>query len=338
MNSPELLIYLKQNPFVVAPMAAITDNAFRSFMKDLGAGIVVTELISATGIKYRSEKTMEMLKFEKNQHPIGIQIFGEDAEIMAEAAQIAQQSGADFVDINFGCPVPKVTKKGGGSAALKDLPNLTNIIHSVRNSIQIPLTIKIRTGWDQASRNADEVCNIAYNEGVTWVAIHGRTRAQGYEGLADWDYIAEVKSKSKIAVLGNGDVVTPEQAVQKLATTSCDGVLIGRGVLKNPQIIKQAKALWTKQDLAPLGLDAVYKILYNRLKQHCSARILDIQLKKLSLWLSTGFPNASQFRKNIFQLTDTQQVYESTLSYFEDCQSMVRSNPDNQGFLMGGHG
>jgi nifR3 family TIM-barrel protein len=338
MNSVELLSYLKQNPFVVAPMAAITDNAFRSFMKDLGAGIVVTELISATGIKYRSEKTMEMLKFEKNQHPLGIQIFGEDAQTMSLAAQIAEQTGADFIDINFGCPVPKVTKKGGGSAALKDLPNLTKIIQNVKAAIKIPLTIKIRTGWDQPSRNADQVCNIAYNEGVTWVAIHGRTRAQGYEGFADWDYIAEVKSKTKVAVLGNGDVVTPQQAVGKLASTKCDGILIGRGVLKNPQIIKQAQALWAAQDLTSLALEEVFEKLYWRLQQHCAPRILDIQLKKLSLWLSTGFPNASQFRRQIYQLEDTQKVYETTINYFKECQPAVRANPDNQGFLMGGHG
>jgi tRNA-dihydrouridine synthase B len=338
MDSVKLLSYLQENPFVVAPMAAITDNAFRSFMKDQGAGIVVTELISATAIKYGSEKTLQMLQFEPNQHPLGIQIFGEDPEIMAYAAQVAQDKGADFIDINFGCPVPKVTKKGGGSAALKDLPHLTKIISAVKNAISIPLTIKIRTGWDQGSRNADQVCNIAYNEGVTWVAIHGRTRSQAYDGLADWDYIKQIKSQSKIAVLGNGDVVTANQAVQKLQQSGCDGILIGRGVLKNPQIIRQSLQLLKNSSADVLPMDQVIENLYLRLSKHCAPRIFNIQLKKLSIWFSTGYPNASQFRRQVFQLEDTQAVFDATISYFKSCNSQEQHNPDNQGFLMGGHG
>jgi nifR3 family TIM-barrel protein len=338
MDSVKLLSYLQENPFVVAPMAAITDNAFRSFMKDQGAGIVVTELISATAIKYGSERTLQMLEFEPGQHPLGIQIFGEDPQIMAYAARVAQDKGADFVDINFGCPVPKVTKKGGGSAALKDLPLLTRIIAEVKSAISIPLTIKIRTGWDQGSRNADQVCSIAYNEGVTWVAIHGRTRSQSYDGLADWEYIRQVKSQSKIAVLGNGDVVTAGQAVEKLRSSGCDGILIGRGVLKNPQIIRQAKSLLRNSSAEILPMEQVIENLYLRLSKHCAPRIFNIQLKKLSIWFSTGYPNASQFRKQVFQLEDTQAVFDTTISYFKSCKSQEQHNPDNQGFLMGGHG
>ncbi|HEY1079257.1 MAG TPA: tRNA-dihydrouridine synthase, partial [Bdellovibrio sp.] len=180
---------LKTNPFVLAPMAGITDHAFRTFMKKLDTSVVVTELVSANGIEYKSERTMKLMSFDETQRPIGIQLFGEEPEVIARAAQVAEAEGCDFVDLNFGCPVPKVVKKGAGSAMLKDPVALQKVLAAVKGAIKIPLTIKIRTGWDANTRNAIEVCNIAYNEGVEWVAIHGRTRAQGYSGLADWDFI-----------------------------------------------------------------------------------------------------------------------------------------------------
>ena len=186
-----LLDALKQNPFVLAPMAGITDHAFRTFMKARKAGIVVTELISATGIQYKNDRSLKLMSYDETQRPVGIQLFGEEPEVMAEAAKFAQGKGADFIDLNFGCPVPKVTKKGAGSAILKDLPHMITMISTIKKAIDIPLTIKIRTGWDQSTRNADEVVKIAYEEGVTWVAIHGRTRAQGYSGLADWQRMSE---------------------------------------------------------------------------------------------------------------------------------------------------
>ncbi|PIS12003.1 MAG: tRNA dihydrouridine synthase DusB, partial [Bdellovibrio sp. CG10_big_fil_rev_8_21_14_0_10_47_8] len=246
-------------------MAGITDHAFRSFMKARGAGIVVTELVSAMGIEYKSDRTVKLMSFDETQRPVGIQLFGEDPEVMARAAQFAQEKGADFVDLNFGCPVPKVTKKGAGSAILKDLPQMAIMISTIKKAIQIPLTIKIRTGWDQETRNAEEVAHIAHNEGVAWVAIHGRTRAQAYAGLADWDYIAQVKSVSRVPILGNGDILTAKQAVLRLEQSGCDGVLIGRGCLKNPMIFADALALWRGENLnSTMSRDYVslYRHLY----------------------------------------------------------------------------
>lgn len=237
-----ILDYIKKNPLVLAPMAGITDSAFRSFMKEMGASIVVTELISATGTQYQSARTLKLMDFTPDQYPVGIQLFGEDPAIMAHAAQVAESRGCNFIDLNFGCPVPKVVKKGGGSAILRDLKALETMIRTVKSAIQIPLTIKIRTGWDQNSRNASEVTHIAYNEGVSWVAIHGRTRAQGYSGEADWDFIREVKAQSPLPILGNGDLNTPQMVEKRLKESGCDGVMIGRGCLKNPFIFQETLA------------------------------------------------------------------------------------------------
>ena len=336
-----LLETLKQNPFVLAPMAGITDHAFRTFMKARKAGIVVTELISASGIQYKSDRTLKIMSYDESQRPIGIQLFGEEPAIMADAAQFAEEKGADFIDLNFGCPVPKVTKKGAGSAILKDLPHMIEMISTIRKAIKIPLTIKIRTGWDQGTRNADEVLNIAYNEGVTWVAIHGRTRAQAYSGLADWDYIAEVKSRAKVPVLGNGDILTAKQAVLRLEQSGCDGVLIGRGCLKNPYIFADALALWSGDKLDST-IDRDYVNLYQQLHEvlvaHCDERILQIQLKKFAAWFATGYPGAAAFRKSIFQAKGTDEILAESLKFFREIQTLDQADTSEDGFLMGGHG
>lgn len=332
---------LKKNPFVLAPMAGITDHAFRTFIKARQAGVVVTELVSATGIEYKSERTLKLMSYDESQRPVGIQLFGEDPEIMAKSAKFAEEKGADFVDLNFGCPVPKVTKKGAGSAILKDLPHMVTMISTIKKAIRIPLTIKIRTGWDQDTRNADEVANIAHNEGVSWVAIHGRTRAQGYSGFADWDYIGEVKSKSKVPILGNGDILTAKQAVLRLEQSGCDGVLIGRGCLKNPYIFADALSHWRGDKLdSTLERDYVnlYKQLHEVLLAHCDERILQIQLKKFAAWFATGYPGAAAFRKSIFQAKSVEETLAAGLDFFNEIQTLNQEDTSQDGFLMGGHG
>ena len=310
-------------------------------MKARHAGVVVTELISATGIQYKNDRTLKLMSYDDSQRPIGIQLFGEEPEIMADAARFAQEKGADFIDLNFGCPVPKVTKKGGGSAILKDLPHMVELISTVKRAIDIPLTIKIRTGWDHTCRNTDEVLKIAYNEGVTWVAIHGRTRAQGYSGLADWDYIADVKSRSPLPVLGNGDIVTATGAVQRLRESGCDGVLIGRGCLKNPYIFADALAIW-RGDKLDSNIERDYVSLYTQLHKvllaHCDERILQIQLKKFAAWFATGYPGAAAFRRSIFQAKETEEILSESLGFFGGIQNVQQEVSSEDGFLMGGHG
>jgi tRNA-dihydrouridine synthase B len=332
---------LKQNPFVLAPMAGITDHAFRTFMKKRGASVVVTELVSANGIEYKSDRTLKLMSFDEIQRPIGIQLFGEDPEILARAARVSEEMGCDFIDLNFGCPVPKVVKKGAGSGMLRDLDLLTRVLHAVKNAVTIPVTIKIRTGWDANTRNALEVCHIAHNEGISWVAIHGRTRAQGYAGQADWDFIADIKAKTQIPILGNGDILTPRQAVQRLKESGCDGVLIGRGCLKNPHIFMDALSLW-KGEEADVSFQRDYANLFRDLSEavvaHCDEHITGIQLRKFAAWFSTGYPGASQFRKNLFQSKSNDEVMGLALDFFKNIETVEQADTSHEEFLMGGHG
>lgn len=339
-SNPTPLEALKTNPFVLAPMAGITDHAFRTFMKKLDTSVVVTELVSASGIEYKSERTLKLMSYDESQRPIGVQLFGEDPEIVARAAQVAEADGCDFVDLNFGCPVPKVVKKGAGSAMLKDPVALQKMLSTVKAAIKIPLTIKIRTGWDSQSRNAIEVCNIAYNEGIEWVAIHGRTRAQGYSGLADWDFITEIKANTKIPILGNGDILTPRQANLRLQQSGCDGVMIGRGCLKNPFIFMDALSLWRGE--TPKDVKRDYVSLFNSLKSevvaHCDEHITGIQLRKFAAWFSTGYPGAAQFRKNLFQSKSNDEVMAMAQDFFASIGNLDQEDQSQDEFLMGGHG
>lgn len=322
-------------------MAGITDHAFRSFMKALDAGVVVTELVSSHGIQYKSERTLSLMSYDETQRPLGIQLFGEEPEIVAHAAQVAEEAGADFIDLNFGCPVPKVVKKGAGSAMLKDLPAMRKMLSATVKAVKIPVTIKIRTGWDASLRNAIDVCKLAHDEGITWVAIHGRTRAQGYSGLADWDYITEVKAQSPLPVLGNGDIQSPQQAVTRLKNSGCDGVLIGRGCLKNPFIFFDAYRLWKGlpiRDREQRQFAKIFRRLFEYLDLYCEPHLVGIQLKKFAAWYSTGYPGASQFRKEIFQTQDVAQALEKTLSFFDAISTYDQEDTSHEEFLMGGHG
>ncbi len=337
----DLITHLKQNPFVLAPMAGITDYAFRNFMKQMGVGIVVSELVSATGIKFKSAKTMELLRFDDKQRPVGLQLFGEDPVQLGEAAKVIEDLGADFVDLNFGCPVPKVVKKGAGSALLKDLNALTGVLKAVRSAVSIPVTIKIRTGWCAQSRNADQVTHIAYNEGMSWVAIHGRTRAAAYTGLADWDYIKQVKAQSPLPVIGNGDIVTAEMAVERLKESDCDGVMIGRGCLKNPSIFLESLSLLRPDvvpDLIEQNMQTVFNNLYASLAAHCAEPILKIQLRKFAAWYSSGYPGSAQFRKSLFQTAAVEDIMSSANDYFSSLQFVKQEDTSQEAFLMGGHG
>lgn len=321
-------------------MAGITDHAFRSFMKELGTSVVVTELVSSAGIEYASKKTLDLMSFGEDQRPVGIQLFGEDPEMMGRAARFCQERGADFVDLNFGCPVPKVVKKGAGSAILKDLDALKIMLSTVKKAIDIPLTIKIRTGWDSTSRNAADVCHIAYNEGIEWVAIHGRTRAQGYDGQADWSYIAEVKAQVKVPILGNGDVLNPRRACMLMQETKVDGVMIGRGALKNPYIFRDALRLWNGE-AAPAGERRDFADLFRRLAFHlsrCDEHILQIQLRKFAAWFATGYAGAAAFRKAIFQSQSASETMDLALGFFEAISLAEQEDTSQEGFLMGGHG
>jgi nifR3 family TIM-barrel protein len=331
---------LKENPFILAPMAGITDNAFRNFAMEMSSSVVVSELVSASGIKYGSQQTFKLMKFDEMQRPVGIQLFGETPEVIAEGAKLVEEKGADFVDMNFGCPVNKVVKKGAGSAVLKDTKQLRDILRTVKSAINIPLTIKIRTGWTFETRNAVEVCQVAYDEGVEWVAIHGRDRKQAYTGKADWDYIAEVKAKSKLPIIGNGDILSAQQANEALQKAGVDGVMIGRGALKNPYIFEESLALYRGLTFDPQDRD--YMKAFGRLKYYlekeCDERILKIQIRKFASWFSAGYPGSASFRKSLFQTETVDEAMDLVNDFYESIKGILQEDTSGDGFLMGGHG
>lgn len=335
----DLISHIHQNPFLLAPMAGITDIAFRLFMLELGTSVVTTELVSANGLQYKNERTKRLMRISPKEHPVGIQIFGETLDALAFAAKECEQLGADFVDLNFGCPVNKVVKKGAGSAILKDLEQLQRVLSTVKGAVDIPVTIKIRTGWTCATKNAEEVCKIAYNEGITWVAIHGRSRSQAYTGKADWDYIKHVKASSPLPVIGNGDLTSSQISLKRLKESKCDAVMIGRGSLKNPWIFQES-LLKLNNENKTVSRDIIS--LVNRLREiygeFFDERIAMLQVKKFSSWFSSGFPGSAQFRKNLFSSKDPDELWRVITTYFEEIKEHTQADTSHEDFLMGGHG
>lgn len=229
-----------EKPLGVAPMAGMTDSAFRRLVKRQGGcGLVVSEMVSSEGLIRGIDRTLEYAEYTIEERPVSIQIFGGDPDTMAEAARIVEGMGADIVDVNMGCPVPKIAKHNAGCSLMKEPEHAASVIAAMTKAVKIPVTVKMRAGWNESSRNAPMLAKMVEEAGASAVTVHGRTAAQSYSGLADWDLVAEVASQLTIPVFGSGDCVTPEQVVAKLRS-GVEGVLVGRGVLRNPWILAQA--------------------------------------------------------------------------------------------------
>ena len=230
-------------PLFLAPMAGVTDYVFRQLCKDLGADVMITEFVSAEGIVKRDDRTRHYTEFSDSQRPLGVQLFGGNPESLAEAAKkIIDWKQPDFIDINFGCPVNKVVAKNGGSSLLKDCPLLGRIAASIVQAVPIPVTAKIRIGWDAQNINAPEVCHLLEDSGVAAIAIHGRTRSQGYSGFADWDVIARCASVVRVPVIGNGDIASGADVARRRAESGVRGVMIGRAAMAYPWVFREARA------------------------------------------------------------------------------------------------
>ncbi len=236
---------LKLNrPYALAPMAGMTDSAFRRLVKRRGGcGLVVTEMVSSEGLVRGIDRTLEYAEYTEEERPVSIQIFGGDPQKMADAAKIVEGMGADIVDINMGCPVPKIAKHNAGCSLMREPTRAARIVRSMVDAVRVPVTVKMRAGWDDDAINAPELAKRMEDSGAAAVAVHGRTARQSYKGVSDWDLIDRVAAGVEIPVFGSGDCVTPEQLVARIAGTRVDGVLVGRGALRNPWIFKQAEAL-----------------------------------------------------------------------------------------------
>jgi len=330
-----------EHPFILAPMAGITNSPFRRLMREYGSAVMVSELVSANGIEYASERTFDLLKFHESERPLGLQIFGEDEENLVKACQFVEKQGADFVDLNLGCPVPKVVKKGAGSAMCRNPPMLGKILEAMVKSVKIPVTIKIRTGWDAGTRNALEVVKVAADAGVNWVAIHGRTRAQGYSGDADWDFIGEVKAKSPLPIIGNGDICTPEQAVSRYRDYGVDAVLIGRGALRNPFLFEQSRALLEGREL-PLASAERFLELFGKQRKYLRETFNEkgalLHARKFLAWYSSGYPGSADFRKKVFHIPTEKELWDTSDAFFSVALRSRDMSYLSEPFLMGGHG
>ncbi|MEK9629671.1 MAG: tRNA-dihydrouridine synthase family protein [Nitrospinota bacterium] len=321
-----------RNAFWLAPMAGITDVCFRELMDEMNAGVLISELVSAKGVFYNSEKTRKMMRVHPNGKSItGIQLFGESAEDIVQASELVESIGADFIDINLGCPVKKVVKKGCGAALLRDPSHLENFLATIKKGIRLPLTVKMRTGWNEEELTIHECVKAAYNSGCEWVAIHGRTRAQGYEGKADWNLIAEVKEQAKLPIIGNGDIRNSEQARKRLEESKVDAVMIGRGALRNPGIFNECIGLDTKSSC--LEIIRRYR---KSLQEYYDTRFALIMLRKFSAWLAFGNPGAAKFRKSMFECLTTGEVMEKVEEFFQN--NIPLKFDDDEEFMMGGHG
>jgi tRNA-dihydrouridine synthase B len=308
-------------PLVLAPVAGHTDSVFRRAIKDLGGcGLVVSELVSTEGMTRHNARMSHLTHFVESERPISIQIFGSDSRRMAESAAMVEEMGADIVDINAGCPVKKVVKQGGGSNLLRDLPLLENIIKEVRKAIRVPLTIKIRSGWDRNSINAVEVMKLAEDCGVEGLTIHGRTRSDLFGGQADWSIIRKVKQQAGIPIIGNGDVFSPADSERMFEETGVDGVMIGRGVLSNPWLIRQSWDYICGKPVLNVSLKQKADFMSQFLRRVCNEVPPPVALgkmKKIGGCLSKGFPKGAHLRARIHSASTVEEFFEAMDAYIE---------------------
>lgn len=298
-------------------MAGITDMPFRRICRRFGTGLVYTEMVSAKALWFGDKKTASLLKTDEEESPIAAQIFGSDPECMAFAAKKAAEiSGADIIDINMGCPVGKIAKSGDGSGLMRTPVLARQIMREVVNSSPVPVTIKIRKGWDERSVNVIEFARMAMEEGISAIAVHGRTRVQMYSGKADWEIIAEVKRAITIPVIANGDIFKPEDVLAVLTKTGADAVMIGRGTLGNPWIFSRAAALI--EGKAPESLPGVDERVEIAVKQFEMAveqkgeKIGCLEARKHYTWYLKGIPNASKMRERINTIESMDDIYRIT--------------------------
>ena len=311
------------NRLALGPMAGVTDLAFRTICREQGAGLTCTEMVSAKALCYQDKKTIPLLQMGEDEHPAAAQIFGSDPVCMEEGAAIAHEvSGADLIDINMGCPVPKIANSGDGSGLMRDPDKAVKVLEAVVRGAKCPVTVKFRLGWDKGSINCVEFARAMEQAGAAAVAVHGRTRTQMYAGHANWDWIREVKRAVKIPVIANGDVFKGEDAPRILRYTGADMVMIGRGVFGNPWIFAQCLAALEGRPIPPMPplserCDAAVRQFEMAAAQK-GEKIACLEARKQYAWYLKGVPHAGYYKEQISRLTTLQDVYKVTAGIKRD--------------------
>ncbi len=313
-----------KNKTVLAPMAGISNPAYMKIVEEMGCGYAITELISAEAIVRNNKKTLEMLSgYEEFKMPVALQLFGGNADTLAKAAKVVEEKGFKIIDINMGCPVPKVALRSeAGSSLLKNPEKIREIVTKVVNSVSIPVTVKIRSGWDHEHINAMEVAKICEEAGAKCIAIHARTRSQGYSGKADWNIIKQVKEAVSIPVIGNGDIVDIYSAKKMLDETKCDLIMIGRASLGNPWLIKEINAYLEDGTIIdkPSNIDRIDMSLkhLNLLRQYRTEKTAVLEIRNHIAWYLRGVPGGKEIKNKIFKLTDFNDIIEVLKKYKSD--------------------
>ena len=314
------------NRVFLSPMAGVTDLPFRLICKEQDCGMLYTEMVNAKALCYDDQNTKKMLKIEEEEHPVAIQIFGSDPEFMGKAAIIMNQYPNEILDINMGCPAPKVVKNGDGSALLKNPELAAKVLKAVVGNSEKPVTLKIRKGWDDTCINAVEIAKIAEDCGISAIAIHGRTREQYYSGKADWDIIRQVKENVSIPVIGNGDVFEVEDAINMLNQTNCDAIMIGRGAQGNPWIFKRINHYMQTGEILP---EPTLEEKINTAKKHLKLAVEEHgeyvavrEMRKHIAWYLKGLRNSARVRDEINKIESYEEVVNKLESYMQDCLTL----------------
>jgi nifR3 family TIM-barrel protein len=311
-------------PLILSPMAGVTDYTFRRLIKRRGGvGLVVSEFISVEGLTRGNPKSKRQMRFDEDERPFAVQIFGGQPERMAMGAEMAEEVGADILDVNCGCPAPKVVKNGGGSGLLREPERLETILKEIKKTITIPLTLKLRTGFSDSTINVVDIAKMAEQCGVEHIQVHGRTREQGYKGLANWDFIAQVKQAVSVPVSGNGDITTLEYGIRRWRETGVDGILIGRGAMQNPWIFRQFEDVLNGHEPYQPDLSEKKAVLLEFFEM-CLGEMPELvalgKMKQLAGQFTKGLVGGAQFRQTLYHSHSADEILHNITIYFESLE------------------